>query len=327
MAAFDVVTLGETMIRLSPPGFQRLSQATALDIQIGGAESNVAVALSTLGFHSAWIGRLPKNALGDRVISELNRHHVDTRGVVQAPGERIGTYFIELATPPRPNRVIYDRANSAASRMTLADVDQSVLAGARWVHLTGITPALGEGCRALIEAVIAQAKRNGSMVSFDINFRALLWGASQAGATLDPLLKQCDVVFTAHRDGVALFGADEDPYAAARQLHARFGCHTLVLTTGEDGAIAAERDANGVVQELHQPQPFKVGHIVDRIGAGDAFDAGFIAARLWGLSLREALTYGNAMSALKLTVPGDLALFSKEEVDALVAGGRSASIR
>jgi 2-dehydro-3-deoxygluconokinase len=324
---FDVVTLGESMLRLSPPNYERLSQAVALDIQIGGAESNVAIALSKLGFKTSWMSRLPKNALGDRIIAELNRHGVDTSGAWQTPGDRLGTYFIELAVPPRPNRVVYDRAGSAASKMSFGDVNLDVAKSARWVHLTGITPALSLSCRETTHAMIDLAKQTGSTVSFDVNYRALLWSAAEAGAALEPMLKKCDVVFAAHRDAVNLFGAAEDPYVAARELHGRFGCKTLVVTIGEDGAIAAERDENGVLNETHQPQPFKVGQIVDRIGAGDAFDAGFIAAQLWGLPLRDALTYGNAMSALKLTIPGDLALFSKDEVDALVAGGKTASVR
>ncbi|MCX6018789.1 MAG: sugar kinase [Chloroflexi bacterium] len=326
-ARFDVVTLGESMIRLAPPNFERISQAVSLDIQIGGAESNVAIALSKLGFHTSWLSRLPQNALGERVIAELRRHGVDASGVKMAPGERIGTYFIELATPPRPNRVIYDRAGSAASRMSFDDVDASVLGAARWVHLTGITPALGASCRDMIQRTIAFAKQNGATVSFDVNYRALLWSANDAGAALEPMLQQCDHVFCAHRDAVNLFGAAEEPYVAARQLHKRFGVQTLVLTLGEDGAIAVQRGADGVLVETHQPQNFKVTQMVDRIGAGDAFDSGFIAGQLWGLPLQECLSYGNAMSAMKITIPGDLALFSKDEIDAPVAGGRSASVR
>lgn len=324
---FDIVTLGESMIRLAPPNFERLSQATSLDVQIGGAESNVAIALSKLGFRTAWMGRLPKNAWGDRVIAELARHGVDTCGARQVENERMGTYFIELAVPPRPNRVIYDRANSAASKMTYDEVDQAVLGAARWVHLTGITPALGASCLDMVSRMIDQAKRNGSIVSFDVNYRALLWSPKAAAEGLEPMLKKCDVVFSAHRDAVNLFGAAEEPYVAARQLQERFGCKTLLLTLGENGAIAVEHRPDGVFDEVHQPQLFKIGQMVDRIGAGDAFDSGFIAARLWGRTLHDAMSYGNALSALKITIPGDLALFSRDELEALVGGAKGASVR
>jgi 2-dehydro-3-deoxygluconokinase len=325
---FDFVTLGETMIRLAPPNFERIAQASSFDLQVGGAESNIAIGLAKLGFKTAWISRLPKNALGDRVIAELRKHDVDTSGVWQTPGDRMGTYFIELSVPPRPNRVIYDRAGSAASKMSFGDIDLDVIKAARWVHLTGITPALSDSCRDVINSTIALARQNGSTLSFDVNYRALLWTPQQAAAALEPMLSRCDMVFCAHRDAVNLFGVDADaPPRAARQLVERFGCRTLVLTLGEDGAYALQRDAAGNWREAQQAQTFKVGQMVDRIGAGDAFDAGFMASQAWGKTLQESLIYGNALSALKITLPGDPSLFGKDEVDALVGGSRTASVR
>lgn len=319
---YDVITLGETMLRLSTPNNERLSQAKSLDVQIGGTESNVAVALAHLGLRTAWLSRLPDNPLGRRVLAELNAHGVDTSGVQLAPGERMGTYFIELAVPPRPNRVVYDRASSAASRMTTADVDFERIARARWLHMTGITPALSPSCRQLAADVLAFARERGMRISFDVNYRALLWSVDEAGRVLEPLIRRLEVVFVAHRDAIALFGADEDAQAAAAALRARFDCRTLVLTLGEGGVLACDGGAM-----LHAPQVHHVPQIVDRIGAGDAFDAGFIAARLWGHSIEAALAYGNALSALKLTIPGDLAVVSREELEQLVGGERRASVR
>jgi 2-dehydro-3-deoxygluconokinase len=319
---FDFVSLGETMIRLSPPNFERISQAQSLDIQIGGAESNVAVAMSRLGFKTAWLSRLPDNALGQRVTAELRAHGVNTTGVRFAPNERMGTYFIELAVPPRPNRVVYDRAGSAASKMTLADVDLDILTQTRWLHMTGITPALSSSCLELTIGVIQMARNIGVTVSFDVNYRALLWSPSQAGAALATILPHCDVVFAAHRDAIALLQAPDDASAAATELQNRFGNRIFVLTIGESGAIAQTNTG-----QLHIDQPFKVPQIVDRIGAGDAFDAGFIAGQLWDKSVEDSLLCGNALSALKLTMPGDLALVSKDELYALIGGGKSASLR
>jgi 2-dehydro-3-deoxygluconokinase len=319
---YDFITLGETMVRLSPPGFERIAQTQSFDFQIGGAESNVAINLAQLGFRTAWLSRMPDNALGHKVASVIASHGVDTSGVRFVPGERVGVYFIELAVPPRPNRVIYDRAGSAASRMTSADVDFERIAQARWLHMTGITPALSPSCQAMTAEVLRFARERGLTVSFDVNYRALLWPAQQAGQALAPLLGLCHYVFVAHRDAQALFGAPEDPNQAADALRLRFGCDALVMTLGEAGAIAQTASERVTV-----PQTFRVPQIVDRIGAGDAFDAGFMAARCWGLSLEAAITYGHAMSALKLTIPGDLALFSKAEVDQLVGGMGAASVR
>ncbi len=319
---YDFITLGETMVRLSPPGFQRIAQAQSFDFQIGGAESNVAINLAWLGFKTAWLSRMPDNPLGRKVVSLIASHGVDTSGVRFVPGERIGVYFIELATPPRPNRVIYDRAGSAASRMTTADVDFDYIARARWLHMTGITPALSASCRAMTADVLRFARERGLTVSFDVNYRSLLWSAQEAKRALEPLMSLCHCVFVAHRDAVAVFGAPESPLQAVEVLRRRFGCDVLVMTLGEAGAIAQTE-----LQQVEAPQPFKVSQVVDRIGAGDAFDAGFMAARAWGFSLEASLYYGNAMSALKLTLPGDLALFSKDELDQFVASSSSLSIR
>ncbi|BCX03189.1 MAG: 2-keto-3-deoxygluconate kinase [Candidatus Roseilinea sp.] len=319
---FDFITLGETMVRLSPPGFQRIAQTQSFDFQIGGAESNVAINLAWLGFKTAWLSRMPDNALGRKVVSVIASYGVDTSGVRFVPGERVGVYFIELATPPRPNRVIYDRAGSAASRMTIADVDVERIAQARWLHMTGITPALSASCLAMTADVLRFAREHGLTVSFDVNYRALLWPAQEAGRALSPLMPLCHYVFVAHRDAVALFGAPEEPHQAAEVLQQRFGCDVLVMTLGEAGAIARTQS-----QQIEAPQTFKASQIVDRIGAGDAFDAGFMAAQGWGLPLEASLHYGNAMSALKLTIPGDLALFSRDEVEQLVGGATRASVR
>lgn len=317
----DVITLGESMLRLSPPGHERLSQSVTLEMKFGGTESNVAVALSRIGFQAAWLSRLPDNPLGQRLVAELRSHGVDTSGVRMVAGERLGTYFIEFGSPPRPNRVVYDRANSAMSRMTVDDVAFDLIGKARWLHLSGITPALSEVCRELTLAVATFARSKNIPVSFDVNYRALLWSPQQAGQTLEPILRQCDVIFSAHRDAQNLFGVDANAEQAVRELRSRFGCRQMVLTIGEEGAIACTADA------IAQQAAFNVSNPVDRIGAGDAFDAGYIAAQLRGWSLDASLRFGNAMSALKMTIPGDLALVSPSEIEQMLAGSKLASVR
>lgn len=317
----DVITLGESMLRLSPPGHERLSQSVTLEMKFGGTESNVAVALSRIGFQTAWLSRLPDNPLGQRLVAELRSHGIDTSGVRMVAGERLGTYFIEFGSPPRPNRVVYDRANSAMSRMTVDDVAFDLIGKARWLHLSGITPALSDACCALTLAAATFARSKNIPVSFDVNYRALLWSPQQAGQTLEPILRQCDVIFSAHRDAQNLFGADANAEQAVRDLRSRFGCRQMVLTIGEEGAIACTADA------IAQQAAFNVSNPVDRIGAGDAFDAGYIAAQLRGWSLDESLRFGNAMSALKMTIPGDLALVSPSEIEQMLAGSKLASVR
>ncbi len=316
MAGYDVVTLGETMIRLSPPVPQRLEQASVLEINIGGAESNVAVALARLGFKVAWLSRLPDNAWGRRIAATLRAQNVDVSSLIWAKGERVGTYFVEYGRQPRPIHVLYDRANSAMSRMRAEEVPWGVVEQARVVHCTGITPALSTSCAEVVEAMMQRGKAAGALVSFDVNYRALLWSPAEAGRALEPYCRLADIVFAAWRDLVTLFGTQGTPEQAAPILRARWGCETLVITLGDAGSLAC--DAQGIVQADAYPV-----EIVDRLGAGDAFDAGFLAARLWGRSPAECLRYGAALSALCMTIPSDLALVTAEEVEALLTQGET----
>jgi 2-dehydro-3-deoxygluconokinase len=319
MAKYDLVTLGETMIRLSPPAPQRLEQASALEINIGGAESNLAVAMARLGFKAAWLSRLPENAWGRRIVETLRGQNVDVSGVTWAKGERVGTYFVEYGRAPRPIQVLYDRADSAMSRMSLPDMPWEMVEQARIVHCTGITPALSVSCAQVVEAIMRRAKDAGALISFDVNYRALLWSPTQAAAVLDAYCRLADIVFVAWRDLMTVFGAVGSPEQAAPSWRERWGCQTLVITLGDAGALGCE------AQGMAQAPAYQVD-VVDRLGAGDAFDAGFLAARLSGKPLGDCLRYGAALSALCMTIPSDLALVTAEEVEALLASG-GASIR
>src|SRR5579871_2865396 len=188
--AFDVVTFGETMLRLSAPGFSRLEEAVSLDVRIGGSESNTAVALERLGLRAAWWSKLPANPLGRRIENEIRRWGVDTSGVIwdEAPGARAGVYFLDFGVPPRGIDVYYDRAASSASKITAQEVDAALIARARLLHLTGITPALSPYCAKAVGQALSLAKEAGTAVSFDINYRAKLWTSEAARSALAPLL-------------------------------------------------------------------------------------------------------------------------------------------
>ena len=318
--AFDVVTLGETMIRFSPPVPQRIEQAASLEVNVGGAESNVAVALARLGHRVSWLSRLPDNAWGRRIASALRAQGVDVSGITWAKDERVGTYFVEYGRQPRPIQVIYDRAGSAASRMRVDDVPWEMVESARVVHCTGITPALSASCAVVVTEVMRRAHQAGALVTFDVNYRSLLWPPHKAGVALDAYCRLSDIVFGAWRDIVTLFGASGPPDHAAAVLRAGWGCKALVITLGDMGAIACDQEG------LARAPAYDVD-IVDRLGAGDAFDAGFISAHLAGHSLSECLRYGIALASLTMTIPSDLALVTEEEVEALLAQGQTGILR
>lgn len=307
------------MLRLSAPGYGRLEEAVALDVRIGGTESNTAVALARLGLSAAWWSKLPANPLGRRIENEIRRWGVDMSGVLwdESPAARAGVYFLDFGTSPRGIDVYYDRAASAASTIRPEEVDATRIAQARLLHLTGITPALSPSCAEAVARAIALAKQTGTAVSFDVNYRARLWTPEAARRMLEPLLPQVDLLLCPLRDAETVLGMTGDGPDAARQLRARYGVGTAVVTCGED-AVAACDDRGD-----HFVMPLAVTNVVDRVGAGDAFGAGVLMGYLQG-DLALGLEYGVVMAALKQTMPGDLLLSTRAEIEAARAGSGSA---
>lgn len=310
---FDLITLGETMWRLSPPGQTRLDVASTLDVKVGGAESNMAIALSRLGKRVGWWSRLPKNPLGQHVAQTLRTFGVDVSGVYWQDNARLGTYFIEFGSAPRPTQVVYDRADSAASQMHPDDFDWPVLSHTRRLHLTGITPALSQSCLETVRRAMTEARAANVQISFDLNYRGKLWTWDECRPVMDELASKAHVVIGATRDAQSLTGKQDEGEPLARILHERWQGPTVILTRGEAGTVAFDGE------NFHDVPAFTGVQVVDRIGAGDAFAAGFLCALLDGKSLPQALRYGNAVAALKMTIPGDIALVSRAEVDALLA--------
>jgi 2-dehydro-3-deoxygluconokinase len=310
---YDLITLGETMWRLSPPDQIRLDIADTLDINVGGAESNLAIALARLGKQVAWWSRLPDNPLGRHVAQRVRTFGVDVSGVYWQSGARLGTYFIEFGAAPRPTQVVYDRANSAASQMQPDDFDWSVLKQARRLHLTGITPALSQSCLETVRRAIREAHEAGVEISFDLNYRAKLWSWDECRPVMDELASQSHMVLGATRDAQNLIAETLEGEALVRRLHERWHGATVIMTQGAEGAVAFDG------KSCYDVTAFRDVQVVDRIGAGDAFDAGVLCALLDGKSLLEAMRYGHAVAALKMTMHGDMALVSRDEVEALLA--------
>ncbi len=228
----DVVTFGETMIRLSTPVGERLETATALEASIGGAESNVAIALARLGRRVAWLSVLPRNPFGARIAGEIRRHGVDVSHVRWVARGRVGVYYLDMGAPPRPTHVLYDRAGSAVAECQPDDLDVDLAARARLLHLTGITPALSPACAEVARRLAEAALAAGVPLSFDVNYRALLWSPEQAAETLAPLCQAATVLFCGRNDARTLWGLDGSEEEVVRALAQRFGAATTVLTLG-----------------------------------------------------------------------------------------------
>lgn len=325
-----VVSFGEIMLRLSPPGQERLFQSPRLRTFFGGSEANVAASLAHLGVRSDYVTRLPANAVGDAALAALRAEGVGVRGVVRG-GDRLGIYFVESGADLRPMRVVYDRAGSAFAQLDPAELDwEGLLRGADWLHLSGITPALGEGpARAAREAAEA-ARGHGVRVSIDLNYRPALWTGRDPRPVMRSLAASCDVVIGNPGAVEAMLGISADGArgegtevlrAVAGRLGSELGCRTVALTrreivsASEHGWSAMLHDrATG---ESHVSRRYQV-RLVDRVGGGDSFAAALIHATLAGRDPRAALEFATAASALKLTIPGDFNRVSEDEVERLL---------
>jgi 2-dehydro-3-deoxygluconokinase len=334
----DVVTFGEAMIRLSPPHFQRLEQTVSLDVQVGGGELNVAVGVKRLGIESAWVSKLPQNALGRLLENRARQAGVDTSNVVWSKEGRLGLYFVEFGAAPRPSSVLYDRAHSAISAIRPGEVDwKKVFQGASWFHMSGITPALSDSAAAVTLEALQAARRAGITASYDLNYRGKLWSPSQAQSVQEPLMEYVDVLITTEEDTDVVFkikaaesrGEEKgfqkvasSPYReVARRLQEKFGFKAVAITLRENPLVwrntwTAIAYADG---KFYDDAKYDL-EIVDRIGGGDSFSAGFIYGWLTHQSYASAVRYGNAFSALKHTQPGDFNWATLAEVEQLLKG-------
>ncbi|WP_332899665.1 bifunctional 2-dehydro-3-deoxygluconokinase/2-dehydro-3-deoxygalactonokinase [Haladaptatus sp. CMSO5] len=309
----DLVTFGETMLRLSSAPGDRLETTHSLDLRVGGAESNVAVTAQRLGLEATWLSALPDSPLGRRVVTALRQHGVSV-DVVWDKNRRQGLYFTEPGGSPRGTDVIYDREDAAVTRVTANDLDLNRIRDATVFYTSGITPALSETLRETTQELLETAHAAGTTTAFDCNYRSKLWSPAEARETITDLLALVDVLIVAKRDAKTVLDMDGDAEAIAQELHDSFDFETVVVTRGEQGALAR---ANGetVTQSAYDADTH------DPIGTGDAFVGGLLTRLVEGGPLADALAFGAAAAALKRTIAGDLATIRREEVQRVIESG------
>jgi 2-dehydro-3-deoxygluconokinase len=339
----STVCFGEIMLRLSPPGFERLFQTPTLQASFGGGEANVAVSLAQFGVDSAYVTSLPANPVGDAALRSLRAEGVTVEHVVRG-GSRLGLYYAETGASQRASAVVYDRAHSAISELPPGSVPwHDVFDGARWFHWTGITPALSESAAACTREALVAARRAGLRISVDLNYRSKLWSEREAQQTMRPLIENADLLVANEEDlqsvlGVAVRGVDVttatldvDAYReAAIRVTREFGVSQVAITLRE--SLSASDNAWSAVlfdapsRRFYQSQRYVI-RLVDRIGGGDSFAAGLIYGALTGREPDSALRFAVAASALKQTIPGDFNRVSLAEVDRLLAGDASGRVQ
>jgi 2-dehydro-3-deoxygluconokinase len=313
------------MLMFAPPRCELIEYCDQFTAYSGGAESNVAIGLERLGIHAGWIGKLPDNALGRKIGNGVRAHGVDTSACVWTKQGRVGTFFVEWGAHPRPLKTIYDRAGSAAATLTADELDWDYIGRAEWLHLTGITPALSEACRKNTIQIVAWARERGCKVSFDLNYRSLLWSTEEARRAFWEILPHVNLLIATQADARMLLAQTTDrdiplePENKLERLYDACGAEAVIMTCGADGSMAYDGD------RLYSACGYDV-QVVNRLGAGDAFDAGLLYGYLRS-NLQVGLNYGTAMAALKLTVPQNIPLIERADVERMLAGKNLAVIR
>jgi len=339
-----VVTFGEIMMRLSPPGFLRFEQARSFDVIYGGGEANVAVSLANFGVPVEYITRLPNNDLGDACLQFLRQYGVGVDKIVRG-GDRLGIYFMEMGAVQRASAVIYDRANSAFATIQRGMVDwKGAFADADWFHWTGITPAISAGAADVCLEGAQMAKEMGLTVSCDLNYRAKLWKwGKTASEVMSELVRYCDIAIGNEEDADKVFGikAPETDVTAGKvaadkyrhvceELAERFPNLKTVAITLRGSISASHNTWSGVLWdqgEFYIGSTYDITHIVDRVGAGDAFMGGLIyGLRTYGNDRQRALDFAVAASCLKHSIFGDFNMVTVAEVEKLMGGDVSGRV-
>lgn len=323
----QVVTFGEIMLRLSPPGFQRILQTHSFDISYGGPEASVAVSLGNYGISSAFVTCLPPNEIGQVAINHLRAFGVDTSHIVRS-GERVGVYYLETGANQRPSKVIYDRTHSAISEIKPGVMVWSQLfSEARWFHFTATTPAISQSAADVCLEAATCAKEMGLTVSCDLNYRVKQWNYGKTPTeVMAKLMPYVDIAFAR----IGIKGAEirlteelspESYSGVASTLMRRFP-NLKKTCISLRGNISTSHNAwSGILydgRKLYSTTKYDITNVVDRVGSGDAFAAGLIYSLLIGKNDQEALDFATAAGALKHSILFDLNLVSLQEVNALV---------
>ncbi|MGB5205198.1 MAG: sugar kinase [Eudoraea sp.] len=341
-----VVTFGEIMLRLAPPGFLRFSQTNSFDIIYGGGESNVAVSLANYGIPVSYVTRLPKNDIGECALMEMRKRGVGVDDIIFG-GDRLGIYFLETGAVSRGSKVIYDRAHSSIAEIKSGMIDwEKVFKGAGWFHWTGITPAISQGAADACLEAVQKASEMGITVSTDLNYRAKLWKYGvEPEEIMTELTSYCDIILGNEEDAEKHFGIKPEGLdittqghdvkaeaflSVCQQMMEKFPRAKKVITTLRGSLSASHNTWAGVMYDgktLFESPQYQITHIVDRVGGGDSFMGGLIYGLLtYHEDDQNALNFAVAASCLKHTIKGDANLVTVEEVQKLMGGDASGRV-
>ena len=317
-----VITMGEIMLRLSTPNNEKFNQADEFDVNYGGGEANVAVSLANYGHDAEFVTAVPDNEIGECAVAALRKYNVETKHIARC-GERLGIYYLESGSSMRPSKVVYDRAHSSISTATEADFNfDEIFEGADWFHFTGITPAVSDAAAELTEKALIAAKKHGVKVSVDLDYRKKRWSSEKAQKVMTNLMKYVDVCIANEDDAIGIFsmnpadanGEEKNAYIA-KELMKKFPFKMVASVWRTETSITTFKLQSMIYTEgkAYYSKEFFM-HILDYIGAGDAYCAGLIYSLINNFDPQKAVEFANAASCLKHTVSGDYNLVTVDEV-------------
>jgi len=338
-----IITFGEIMMRLNPPGFNRFLQTNTFDISFAGGEASVSVSLANFGEDTAFVTKLPTHEIGQACLNSLRRYGVNTDLILRG-GPRLGTYFYEKGASQRGSKVIYDRAGSSIALATREEFDwKKIFEGTKWFHFTGITPALGGQLPEICLDAVKAAKEMGITVSCDLNFRKKLWTSEQANVTMSKLMPYVDVCIANEEDAKDVFGIEaegtdiesgklnhEGYICVARKIAKQFGCKKVAITLRESISASINGWAGMLYDTAEDKAYFSNKYtiqIVDRLGGGDSFGGGLIYSLVNGYDNQKTIDFAVAASCLKQCTECDFNLASVSEVQALAGGNGNGRVQ
>lgn len=331
-----IITFGEIMLRLSTPGFSRFAQAQSFNATYGGGDANVAISLAVMGMDAAHVTRFPDNDLGRAATELLKKNGVDTTHVLYG-GQRLGLYYLETGAIMRPSKVVYDRADSSFATIATGMFDwDSIFEEATWFHFTGITPAISAGAVDVCFEALEVAKAKGITISIDVNYRKNLWQFDRTPQeVMSKLVEYADIIFASKGDMKELFGLeaptfedDKFPNIATLALN-KYPNLKKIVNSKRDSNSASDNNISGTAidrETIYNTRKYKLMPIVDRIGGGDAFCAGYIYGEIVYKDTQTALDFAVAASALKHTIEGDANLATVQEIETVMRGDTSGKL-
>lgn len=322
---FDLMSFGEVMLRLSPVSKERISQSEVFEKKAGGAELNVAAGVSQLGLRTGIITKLPDNEIGKFIKNQIRYTGVSDDYIIYDTGEdkRLGIYYYESGAYPRLPTVVYDRHKSSFTTIKDAELSNNLYSATRCFHVSGISLAVEKSVRSVVIEMIKRFKQNGAVVSFDVNYRASLWDETTARETIEQILPFIDILFISGETLRRMFGQTGEIEDIIKAFSKRHNNIKVIASTMRTVVTHEKHDWSSIMysaaaDSFYTEQPYEGIQVVDRIGSGDAYVAGALFGLIKYNDIKKAVEYGNAMAALKNTVPGDIAVCDFNEIERVI---------